>query len=322
MKRVKVPISRDIIDLDYGKRIRVKDIDSVKELKGCKSLSEVFQTLSKIYAYVVYRPKGLSDNNTQEGYYRRELAMAKDIRFDYVNQEIFIPLCRYKYNHINEEAKEAFNMKDVSRIGFDIDGENYVQYNRFYDKLIIWDKNGYRRDNIDIIIGDVQNNLKLIRLNISKLPLYCNCNVIEEASELHRRYVKCCYSGGRENSLDKFFYVSDRIKTLKYKHRNILKDLSLTWYGESTKMFSRGFRIYKYEDIQESVKSLDLGIDEMYEVCRIDFESYLLAKVYNKSYWKGWNRGYSTEDLITGNVYFLKYKNEIPMVLLKDVLFR
>lgn len=322
MKRVKIPISRDIIDLDYDKRIRVKNVENVKELKECKSLSDVFKTLSKLYAYVVYNPKGLSDKKIQEGYYRRELAMAKDIRFDYVNKEIFIPLCRYKYNSVNDEAVEAFNLKDLHRLGFAIDGENYIQYNRFYSKMVIWDKNGYRKDTIDIIIGNVQNNLKLIRLNVANLPIYLDCNSTENVSELHRRYVKCCYRGGRENSLDRFFYTTDRIKSLKSRHRKTLKELSLTWYGESEQMFSRGFRVYKYEDICDTAKNVDLGMDEMYEVCRIDFESYLLAKIHNKSHWNGWNRGYSTDDLIKGTVYFLKYKNEIPMVLLKDVLFR
>lgn len=323
MKRVKIPISRDVIDKDYNVRIRGKSVEDVKELRNCKSLAELFMVLSELYAYVVYRPKGLSDKQTQEGYYRRELAMAKDIRFDYVNREIFIPLCRYKYNLVNDEAKEVFRFKNLSQLGFAINDKEYVQYERFYDKYTIWDKDGYRKSTVDIILGNEQNNLRYIRLYIGNLPIYSNMNKTEDVSELYNRYLKCCYRGGRTNSLDTYFYTIDRITSLRSKHRNVLKNLSLTWYGEScSEMFSRGFRLYNYEDIQGKFDDEELGINKMYEVCRIDFEAYLLSKLHNNNYWYGWDNGYTFNELLNGKIFFLKYSNKVPLVLLRDVIIK
>lgn len=321
MKRVKYGHNRSIVDTDYDKKIRVKNIENVKELKGCRSLADVFKTLADVYAYVVYKPKGLRDRDIQDGYYRRELAMAKDIRFDYVNKEIFIPVCRYRYNLVNIGAKEHFKLGNIKKLGYNIDSDDYIQYNRFYDKIVLWSKGKYVAENLDIILGDVQNNLRYLRLNISKLPIYEYLGT-ENVHELYIRYIKCCYYGGRDTYIDSYFYESDKYSKLKNKHRKVLNSLSLNWYGKECEMFSRGFRKYKFENIKCILTEEEMCVKEMYEKCLIDFESYLLAKLLNGSYWTGWNGGYTFKQFKNGEVYFLKYKEKLPLVLLADVLLK
>lgn len=322
MRRVKYYHNRDIVDIDYDVKIRSKDIENVKELKNCKSLADVFSILAELYAYVVYKPKGLKDKNTQEGYYRRELALAKDIRFDYVNKQIYIPVCRYSYNIVNEEAIKHFHLGNIKKLGYSIGDNDYIQYNRFFDKIVIWEKGRYTKESIDIIIGNDQNTMKYIRLNVSELPIYDIGKCDENAFELYRRYVKCCYSGGRDNYINSFFYEPDVYTKLRKKQKDVLKSLSLTWYGDSCKMFSKGFRTYKYDNIKNILSDEELGTDDMFEKCLIDFEAYLLSKLDNHSYWYGWHRNYNFKQLCNGDIYFLKYKSKLPMVLLSDVLFK
>lgn len=318
-RRVKGLYDKSILLEKYSAKVRCKYITDVKELSDCKTLSDVFKRLTELYAFIVYTPNGMKDVDIYKleektehysVYSTRELAIAQDIRFNYKDMEIYIPFVRYKYNTLDSTAIEEFNIRGYSE-------EDLIQNSATKDKIVIHKDGKYLCESIDIILGDVNNNLKVIRLNISGLPIYDECS--PTAENLFNKYLKCCYSDRPKDPLEDFFYTSCNYSRLEFKHKRVLKALSIPWYTEEFNHFYKCFRKYKLEDVQESYTDEELGLYEKYQKCLIDFESYLYHIMLFNLDIVGWNKG-TFKELKAGRYHYLKYKRgSVALIMLSEL---
>lgn len=318
-KRVGDLYDNSVLIEKFSQRIRCKTVEQVKELSDCTSLSKLFIRLAELYAYIIYTPIGMKDTDeylleSKNDYYsvflRRELAVAKDVRFNYKDGEIYIPFTSYRYNTLSKEALNNFDTRGYSE-------SDLIRNSASKDKIVIYKDNKYILDSIDIILGDVNNNLKLIRLDISNLPVYETSDI--EASELFDKFLKCCYSGRQKSYLEDFFYTSDKYSGLEYKHKRVLRELSIPWYTEEVSHFYKCFRKYKLEDIKNDYTEEELGLNEMEEKCLIDFESCLYYILQGGKNIVGWYRG-TLKELKEGRLMYLKYKRgSVALIMLSEI---
>lgn len=318
-KRVKGLYDKSILFEKYGARVRYKNVEDVKELSDCKTLSDLVKRLTELYAFIVYTPNGMEDSDTYKledkteyysVYSTRELAMAQDIRFNYKDMEIYVPFVRYRYNTLDSTAIDEFNIRGYSE-------NDLIQNSATSDRIIIHRGGKYVNDTIDVILGDINNNLKVIRLNISELPIYDKCDTTAES--LFNRYLKCCYSGRAKDPLEDFFYTSSNYSRLEFKHKRALKALSIPWYTDETEHFYKCFRKYKLDEIQESYTDEGLGLHEKYQKCLIDFESYLYNVFQSDLDIIGWNVG-TLKGLKDGKYRYLKYKRgSVALIMLSEI---
>lgn len=217
--------------------------------------------------------------------YNNNLAYIDEIRADYVNHELYIPV--FTYDIINEG------------------GVDY-QYNSRLSKLVIHTyKDGYVTDEI-IVIPFIGSN-EAYRIKLNNLELCRKLNDEDKSAEnLFKRYIRVSY-GYCDIDNDTFDYIPVQKKDLKTKHRKVLKEHNLDFYGEFLDMDYRDVRNWKLEKLTEIYTEEELGTSIEYNIKRLEFELELYTRIYNQEYWDNWTKG-TIDSILCGTREFIKYK--------------
>lgn len=213
-----------------------------------------------------------------------ELVYAEDIRANYRDKELYLPV--FKCETIEEDGIK-------------------VDYNNRIEKYVIHDKNGWKIESMTVIPNRLFNKAFEIPLSNRKLSREVSKKDIQ-AEDLFNRYIAISY-GYSENEMDIEKYVYVQRKNLNYKQKKLLKEKGLEYYGEYIDMDYRDVRRYKLFELNNQFDNDILKTEQSFRTRRIKFELELYSRAYDKVYWENWSHG-KMEDLIEGKREYIKHK--------------
>lgn len=293
--RVDIQFSRKEFNVNYNRNLA----------KSKSSYSSLYDLFLKNYekGCLVWTP---TLEQCGEGY-QREVSYIRDMRFDYVNGRIFIPIYIYKYKEVddsyfkrNKELREKY-------------GGNLVAYEQEMIVYELWNsKQGYLVDEVDILT-ETFTGCKIRKTLITHLPVRDTC-VEEDISVLFDKYIRSSYIG---EDFDVFDYKNSRYSYLSSTEKRMLKDNNLLWYSAYKDIEYSELRGYQYYELDKRFSRDRLDVFEPYRKRRADFESYILDHLYRGIYWTGAFKG-SFNKLKTGKQFFVKYKEQGVSVFIKS----
>lgn len=229
-----------------------------------------------------------------------EIMYPDEIRFDYVNHEIYLPVIKCDYMEICEKYYERFK-KAGAYIKY---GGNKIGYNNSIEKYYIYKDSQYSLDRLYFIqVEDSTINKYYIELN--NVPLRLSNMANSESRDLFMRYVR--YSYGIYDETDTDLFYSNKKSDLTYIEKKILKEMDLNYYGEFIDLECSDVRQYKLEELLNTFDLDELCVDTKYNIRRIEFEAELMLRIETEELWFNWTKG-DTNKLISGTDYFAKYK--------------
>lgn len=232
-----------------------------------------------------------------------DVAYLADIRADYVNKRISVPIVRKK---IHNEDPESFR-KGVYYEFREEDFEIYSVENGFIEDLYIL-PNG---------LSVFLDGMRFYKLELTGLRMYRELRESDrEAKDLFDRYVP--YAAGEYSTeYRKFRYERIGRSGLFQNEREYLKRHGLNFYGEYKEFKEyRDVRMYNMEELVENFSMEELKMEQDYNLTRMEFELELLTRILGKQYWKNWTRG-EFENIINGKFEYVKYKDRGVSLIFK-----
>ena len=214
-----------------------------------------------------------------------KVAYIDEIRPDYVNGELYIPMFTCKVDKID---------------GIEVEYDNKIE------KVLLHSyKTGYT--NKDVYIIPVMAIPEAYKLDLKQYKLSRKLTSgDEQARNLFIRYVAYSYQYTEDDN-DMFDYTKVQKQFITKKQRDTLKENNLEFYGDYLDMDYRDVRNWKLIDLQGRFADDELSIGSQFNCRRLAFELELYTRVYDKKYWDKWTRG-KVANLIDGTHSYIKYK--------------
>ncbi|MEM4385781.1 MAG: hypothetical protein QXD03_04465 [Candidatus Anstonellales archaeon] len=223
------------------------------------------------------------------------VAYIQDIKANYRDGELYIPLYRY----------------DI----FEEDGVK-VRYNNRVDKIDIHTfKDGYKMEEL-VVIPNLSGDWYRVKLNNLKLSRDIS-DSDREARDLFYRYVAYSYRHLSELDIDVFDYNVILRKRISRKESDILSRNKLKFRGEIYNKSYRDVRRWDIEDIRLSLGEEYLRLDKPYKLRKMEFELELYTRLYDRVYWEKWTHGNWSEFISDSRIDYIKYKEKDIYLIFK-----
>jgi len=232
-----------------------------------------------------------------------DVAFVADIRADYVNKRLSVPMVRKK---LHNEEPELFR----KGVYYEVWEEDYEIYRL---------ENGFRED-LEILpmgLSVFLDGIHYYKLELAGLKMARDLEEEDyEARELFGRYL--AYSVGEVNEIyRKFRYERMSLGGLFPNEREYLKRHQLKYYGETKDFVDyRDVRMYKVEELLERFSPEELKLGQDYNITKLEFELELFTRLLDKQYWNGWTRG-EFENVLSGKFEYVKYKDRGVSLIFK-----
>lgn len=232
---------------------------------------------------------------------------AEEMRFDYLNKEVYIPYIKSDYTDIDESYHSSFDRCGATN---KYNGHK-IGYNNRIDKYKILDKKEYVIDDL-YLINQGSEKVILEKVSLGGLPLRHTDNTNRDAKDLFMRYIRYSYGILDEKDTDKFY--STKKSNITNTEKRILKELNLEYYGEYKDIEYADVRGYKIESLLGEFTDAELQVADNFNVRRFRFECELYTRCMARDLWVGWTKG-SSEMILNNSQYFNKYKyNEFSLI--------